>query len=107
MKHSRAHRSAAKLKDNGYMRYLTPWLVPERDFVRYLSRALRACRGGSRHAVLSPAPQEGSPSVLLVLTRYPDPYGILDAAYASFFRGRVPVAPWPTCIVTNVVLSEQ
>jgi len=69
-------------------RHLIPWLVTERDFLRYISRALRACKAG-RAELFYHRFHKKRPPVLFVLTRYPVPHGILDTAYTFFLRGRV------------------
>lgn len=68
--------------------YLMPWLVTQRDFVRYRSRALRACLAGRVLLFLHWNKEMGT-TALLALVRVPGEQAALAAALKSFDSGRV------------------
>jgi len=65
-----------------------PWLITERDLLRYTYRALHACDRG-RIVFFRHRDQESQTMVLMALVRYPEPPGAMMAASNSFRAGRV------------------
>lgn len=81
-------RSTPRTKPARLRPCLVPWLVSERDLVRYLSRELRACLAGRVVLFLHRNIGRGT-TVLLAIVRMPDDQGALAAAWESYQRGRV------------------
>lgn len=69
------------------MKPMLPWLVKERDFRRYLGRALDACESG-RVVFFYHQPKRKKRQVLLALAPWHDWQKVLAAASASFNSGR-------------------
>ncbi len=69
------------------MKPLIPWFVSERDFRRYLGRALNACAQG-RVVFFYHLDRAKKKKLLLALAPYPDWKRELEVALVSFAGGR-------------------
>jgi isochorismate synthase EntC len=67
-------------------RHLQPWLVKQRDFVRYLGRALAACAAG--RVIFFYHRDCRDKKILIALAPYPDWKQLVQAAGLAVANGR-------------------